>query len=108
LIVTLIITILIEGAIVAGYSIWRRKPLVPILLTSIAANIITQSFLWVILNLFFQHYLVTLLMGEVLIWLLESFLLYRFPANQLSLKEAVLLSLSMNIASFGFGWFLPI
>jgi hypothetical protein len=93
--------------IVGGYSLWCKKPLAPVLLTSIVANIITHSFLWVILNLFFQHYLVTLLIAEVLIWLLESFLLYRFPANRLGLKEAAVLSLCMNMASFGFGWFLP-
>jgi hypothetical protein len=40
--------------------------------------------------------------------MIESFLLYHFPANQLSLQEAALLSLTMNLASFGFGWFLPI
>jgi hypothetical protein len=107
LIVTLIITILSEGVIISGYCIWRGKPLGPILLTSIVANLITQSFLWVILNLFFQHYLAILLIAEIFIWLFESFLLYRFPANQIGLKEAALLSLCMNMASFGFGWFLP-
>jgi hypothetical protein len=107
LIVTLVITILIEGGIVAGYCIWRRKPLGPILFTSVWANLITQSFLWVVLSLFFQHYLVTLLIAEIFIWMIESFLLYRFSANQLRLQEAVLISLIMNLASFALGWFLP-
>jgi hypothetical protein len=108
LIVTVVITILIEGVIVAGYCIWRRKPLGPILFTSVWANLITQSFLWVVLSLFFQHYIITLLIAEVFIWMIESFLFYRFSANQLRLQEAALISLLMNLASFAFGWFLPI
>jgi hypothetical protein len=60
------------------------------------------------LNIFFQEYLIALLVAEILIWILESLLLHYFPANQLGLREAALLSLSMNLASFTFGWFLPI
>ena len=108
MIVTLVITILIEGVIVAGYCSWRGKSLGPILFTSIWANLITQSFLWVVLRLFFQHYILTLLIAEIFIWLIESFLLYRFSANQLRLQEATLISLLMNLASFALGWFLPI
>jgi hypothetical protein len=106
LIVTLVITILIEGAIVIGYSNWRKKPLRPILLTSIVANIITQSLLWIVLNLFFQHYLITLLTAEILIWMIEGSLFYYIPANQLRFTEAFLLSLSMNFLSFALGWWL--
>jgi len=107
LIVTLSLTIFIEGIIVAGYCIWRRKSPGPILFTSIWANLITQSFLWVVLSLFFQHYIITLLIAEIIIWMIESLLLYRFSANQLRLQEAVLISLLMNLASFALGWFLP-
>jgi hypothetical protein len=107
LIITLVITILVEGIIVSGYSIWRKKPLGPILFTSIIANLITQSFLWIVLILFFQHYIITLFIAEIFIWMIESFLLYRFSANQLRIQEATLVSLFMNLASFGLGWFLP-
>jgi hypothetical protein len=108
LITTLFITIFTEGGIVSSYSLWRKKPLGPILLTSIVANVVTQSFLWVVLNLFFQHYLITLVIAETVVWMIESLLLYRFPANQLTLQEATLLSLSMNLTSFVLGWFLPV
>jgi len=108
LIFTLIITILIEGIIVSGYSIWHRKPLGPILLTSVVANLITQSLLWVGLSIFFQKYLIALFVAEILIWLMESSLLSYFPANQLRFKEAVLLAFLMNLASFALGWFLPV
>ena len=108
MILTLLVSIIIEGVIVVGYSIWREKPLVPVLLTSICGNLITQSLLWIVLNLFFQRYLITLLVAEIFIWLVESLLLYFVPANRLHFRDAVLLSLCMNVASSMFGWFLPI
>ena len=108
MIITLIITIIVESVVVLGYSLWRKKPLQPILFTSICGNLITQSLLWVMLNVFFQNYLVTLFGAEILIWIIEAFLLYVVPANQLSFKEAILLSLGMNGSSFAIGWFLPI
>lgn len=97
-----------ESVVLIGYSIGRRKPVRPILFTSVCANLITQSILWVNLNLFFRHYLIVLVIAEVLIWVMESILLYSIPANRLRLNEAMLLSLLMNLASFGLGWFLPI
>ncbi|HUE99926.1 MAG TPA: hypothetical protein VMN99_11770 [Anaerolineales bacterium] len=105
---TLVITIIIEGMIVIGYCIWRKKPIEPIIFTSTVANLITQSLLWIALILFFQHYLATLLITEVLIWLIESLLLYSIPANRLRFTDALLLSLAMNLMSLAFGWFLPI
>lgn len=94
--------------IVIGYCIWRKKPIEPIIFTSTVANLITQSLLWIALILFFQHYLATLLITEVLIWLIESLLLYSIPANRLRFTDALLLSLAMNLMSLAFGWFLPI
>ena len=99
---------MIEEIIASGYATWRRKPLGPILLTSIGANLITQSLLWLGLNIFFQKYLIALSVGEILIWLLEGFLLSFVPANKLALQEAVLLSFLMNLSSFALGWFLPV
>jgi hypothetical protein len=99
---------LVEEIIVSGYSIWRKKPLGPILFTSIIVNLITQCFLWIVVNLFFQHYLATLLAAEVFIWILEGFVLCYVSANQLTFTEAISLSLSMNLLSFALGWVLPI
>jgi hypothetical protein len=108
LIDTLFITVIIESLIVLGYSLWHRKPALPVLFTSICINLLTQSLLWIGLNLFFRYYLVALSIAEVLIWGLESVLLYVVPANELRWKDAILLSLSMNLASFALGWFLPV
>lgn len=107
MIFTLLFTIVIEGVVVIGYSIWRTKPTASILLTSIFANLITQSLLWIGLNLFFHYYLITLFVAEILIWIIESVLLHLFPANHLDLTESTFLSLMMNLISFGIGWFLP-
>ncbi|HLO18792.1 MAG TPA: hypothetical protein VK206_28430 [Anaerolineales bacterium] len=108
MIATLLVTVMIEGVVVSGYSIWRRKPIGPILISSIFINVLTQSLLWSALSLFFQHYLATLLSAEILIWLIESVLLHISPTNRLRFNEAVSLSLAMNLASFALGWFLPV
>ena len=107
MIVTLFITIIVEGSIIIGYSIWRKKPLRPILLTSFLGNLLTQSLLWMVLTIFYRDYLVTLSIVEILIWVIESLLLYSVTANRVSLGEAALLSLSMNGMSFALGWFAP-
>jgi hypothetical protein len=105
---TLAITIFIEGVIAFIYSRWQGKPLLPILLTSLFANLITQSILWIGLLLFFRHYWLVLIVLEIFIWLLESLLFYRIRVNQLTLKEAMSLSLVINLASFSAGLFLPV
>lgn len=105
---TLTATIFIEGIIVLVYSRWREKPLLPILLTSLFANLITQSLLWIALLLFFRHYWPVLIVMEIFIWLIESFIYYRVRADQLMLKEAMSLSFAINLASFSAGLFLPV
>jgi hypothetical protein len=105
---TLAITVITEGLLCLVYALGRKKPVRPILLTSIVGNLLTQSLLWLSLSIFFQHYLVTLLIAETVIWLIESLLLYVLRFNQLDVGESLLLSLMMNLSSFGSGWMLPI
>jgi len=107
-IATLAITILVESAVVASYAIWRKKPLYHLLFSSIYANLLTQVFLWVALTLFPHDYLITLFIAEICIWGIEAFILYLYRYNRLTLREAMLLSLAMNLASFSIGWFLPV
>jgi hypothetical protein len=106
--VTLLMTVLVEGAVAIVYSIRREKPIRPILLTSVFGNLVTQSMLWIALTLSFRHYLLTLALAEILIWGIESLLLYGVCANDLKPKEAALLSLIMNGISLAVGWFLPV
>ncbi len=105
---TLVLTLFIEGLVVTGYAHWQRKPLVSILLTASLGSLLTQGLLWLVLSLFYQHYLGVLLVAEVLIWFLEGLLLWRVPVNRLVWREALGLSLVMNLASFGAGWLLPL
>jgi hypothetical protein len=107
-IVTLFLTIFIEGIIACGFASWRKKPIGRILAASVLANILTQSLLWGALNLFPGHYLLTLFMMEAFIWPLESAILRYFPGTQLGWCEALIFNLGMNLASFGIGWFLPV
>jgi len=108
LIYTLLITIILEGSIVLGYCKRSGKPLLPLLVTSVIANILTQSMLWIMLIVFFRYYVAALGIAEVLIWFVESALL-AFPVkNQLKWTDALRLSLIMNLVSFGIGWFLPV
>jgi hypothetical protein len=64
--------------------------------------------LWLVLSLFFQHYLAALIMTEILIWILEGLLLHGIALNRLHFAEALFLSLVMNAASLAAGWFLPL
>lgn len=108
MIATLLPTLLVEGLIAAACSRWQGKPLVSILLTASLANLLTQSLLWLALAAFYHAYLPTLLLAEIGIWLVEAMILRLVPANRLVWSEALLLSLGMNLASFGIGWLLPI
>ena len=108
MIFTLFVTLLLEAAVVSGYCVWRKKPLQPLLFSSICVNLFTQSLLWIALTLFFRQYLFTLILAEILIWAFEGLLLRALPANRLQLANALLLSLGMNLVSFGIGWFLPV
>jgi len=105
---TLLITILIEGCVVLVYSALRKRPAGDLLRASLLVNMLTQLMLWVALKIFFQHYLLTLIVMEVVIWLIEGILIYGLSKGQLSLSNAVFLSLCMNLLSFGIGWFLPV
>ena len=105
---SLLFTLFVEGLVVLGYAAWRKKPAGRLLLASVVMNIGTQSMLWLALNLFPDHYLATLVVAEPVIWLVESACLYGFPGTRLAWQEAALLSLAMNLASFGLGWFMPV
>ena len=107
MIVTLAITLLIESTIITVYALLRKKPLIYLLCSSAVANLFTQWLLWMVLSVFFRHYLVVLFLAELCIWGIESLILYYFRYNQLKLVEAITLSLVMNLASFGIGWFIP-
>ena len=108
MIVTLAITIASESSVAVGYALWHKKPLIQLLLTSLCVNLFTQSILWVVLNIFPYYYLTALFTAEICIVGIEGLILYLYRPNQLKPGEAMILSLTMNLASFAVGWFLPI
>jgi hypothetical protein len=102
------VTILIEGFIVAVYAALTKKPAGILLRASFIANVFTQVVLWIALGIFFRRYLPVLIAAEVCIWLLESLLMIRLSGNRLTSGQSILLSLCMNLGSFGLGLLLPI
>ena len=108
MIATFAITILIEGVVVAAYALWCQKPFKHLILSSLFANLFTQAFLWAVLILFPHQYLPALFISEICIWGMEAAILYLYRSNRLNLREAIFLSLVMNLASFGIGWALPL
>ena len=108
MIVTLSITILIESTVVAGYAFFNKKPIFHLLFSCLLANLFTQPLLWLVLQAFFRNYIIALFIAEFWIWIVESAILYFYPRNHLRLREALGLSLAMNLASFAAGWFLPV
>jgi hypothetical protein len=107
-IATLSITIVIESIVAAGYAYIKKKPMIHLLSSCLLANLLTQPLLWLVLQVFFRHYLITLFMAEFCIWIVEGAVLFLYPRNRLRLREALGLSLAMNLASFAAGWFLPV
>jgi hypothetical protein len=107
-ILSLGLTIWVESIVVAGFGLWQRKPLRHLLLSSILANLLTQILLWTVLNMFPNDYQATLFISEIILWGVEGMILFFYRPNQLKLAQALLLSLTINLASFTLGWFLPI
>ena len=108
MIFTLLITILVEGCVVLVYAALRKRPAGILLRASLIVNVLTQVSLWAALRIFYQHYLITLIVVEIIIWLVESVLMYFLARGQLSPVNAIVLSLCMNAASLGVGWLLPV
>ena len=67
----------------------------------------SRNLLWLALTLLPPQPLPVLLGMEALIWLIEAFCLQVYPDNEVSWPQALLLSLVMNLTSFGIGWFWP-
>lgn len=103
------ITALVEALVALVWCRKTRKPPRSILLTSLAGNILTQAGLWALLLLIaVRLYWAVLLAAEVGIWAVEGLLLAAMPANRLTPRAALRLSLWMNLISFGVGLALPV
>ncbi len=108
MIATISITVLLESCLLIGYAVWRKKPLIHLLSSEILGNLVTQPLLWIALASFPAYYLSTLLVMELFIIGIEGLIFYFLKYNKLILKEALFLSMTLNLSSFLIGWFLPV
>jgi uncharacterized protein YjeT (DUF2065 family) len=107
-IITFSVTIIVEGIVAGSCAVLYKKPVLHLLFSCLLANLLTQPLLWLVLQVFIQHYLMALFIAEFWIWVVEGVILFLYPYNRLRLRDALGLSLAMNLASFAAGWFLPI
>lgn len=103
-IMALAITIIVEIPVAFAYlKIIKVRKIARILITLIVVNIISVPILWFVF--IFLLGLVGIILGEIFAVVFEGFFIYYFNKKGLDLKNAMLMSLIMNIASFliGFG-----
>jgi hypothetical protein len=104
----LMVTIIVELVIGLIYVLWRKRPWLPVLLTILLMNMLTQPVVWLVV----KDMRLTMCAGtyvlELIVCLLEAWILYRVLRKSVKFSEILLLSLAMNLASFGIGLLLPL
>ena len=108
MITTFSITIIVESIVAGSYAILYKKPIFHLLFSCLLANLLTQPLLWLVLQVFIRDYLIALFIAEFCIWVVEGGILFLYAYSRLRLRDALGLSLAMNLASFAAGWLLPI
>ena len=107
--IALPVTLVIELVLALGYALKRKRHLLPTLTLVGLANVITQFALWAALTAFSETNAFFLTIGlEILILGVEALIFYLPQRNEITFKEAALLSLLLNLVSFGIGLLLPI
>lgn len=103
------ITLGVELALGLVYALWRKHPVFYLLTVILLMNMITQPILWLTLSgTFVGLSIVRTLMAETMVWLVEGWILLKALPGEITSKEAFLLSLVLNLASFGLGLMLPL
>lgn len=101
-------TLAVELILGLIYALWRKHPLFYLLTVILLMNMITQPILWMTLSSTFVGLsVVRTLIAEVIVWLVEGWILLKALPGRVTNKEAFLLSLVLNLASFGIGYILP-
>jgi hypothetical protein len=106
----LLTTMVIEGAIGVAYAAASGLRTYRWLTYAVLINLVTQPVLWYLMGLLPADtaYFRALTVGESLVWLAETVLLYLLAGGRLTLKRALVLSLVMNGVSLGVGLLLPV
>jgi hypothetical protein len=102
------LTILIEGGLAWGYSRWKRLPELAVITAAALLNLITLPLLWKAVAAAPAGGWGLLLVGEIAVWLVEAAGFKLVFGTQLSLRQALLLSGIVNLASFAIGLALPV
>lgn len=101
-----------EAAVLRQYTPENRPAWQPLLTTVLIINLISQPLLWIILGLAANFWGMPLLgltlLLEVGVWFLEALLLHNMNNQHLRLRDALELSLFMNLTSFGIGLLLAL
>lgn len=108
LLASLLTTLAVELALGFAYALWRKHPVVYLLTIILLMNMITQPLLWLALTGgFVGSSMVWTLTAEIGVCLVEAWILFKALPGKITNKEALLLSLVLNAASFGVGLILP-
>jgi len=108
LLIDLWTTLAVELVLGLVYALWRKHPVFYLLTVILLMNMITQPILWLTLSSTFVGVsIVRTLMAEIIVWLVEGWILLKALPGRITNKEAFLLSLVLNLASFGVGLVLP-
>jgi hypothetical protein len=106
----LMATLAIELPFATAYVLWRRLPAVLLLTIALGMNVVTHPLLSITVAAFypFTHSdLPWILICELAVWLFEAAILAIALRKKVRTREALLLSLVLNGASFGIGLLLP-
>jgi hypothetical protein len=104
------LTILIEGTLLAIYTTYRKQPrLIPLTL-NLTGNLVTQLVLWFMLTNSNPGGMgwILFLLAEAVIVFIEAAILYWPQPSQITIKQALSISLILNLVSVTIGLLLPI
>lgn len=105
----LIITLVVELLLGAGYALWKKRSASIILTVILLLNLITQPVLWISLSGYSGLYpAMMLLFAEGVVWLVEAGGLYLSQRNSMKFREALWVSYTLNATSYVVGNMLPI
>jgi hypothetical protein len=97
----LIITLVVELLLGAGYVLWKKRSASIILTVILLLNLITQPVLWITISGFSGMNPVFLtLFAEVAVWLVEAGGLYLSQRSTMRFQEALWVSFALNATSF--------
>jgi hypothetical protein len=108
-VLSLPLTVLIEGGIIIAYFSYRKQPWKILSALNLSGNLITQILLLIIISLFSATpQWGAIILAEGLIIVMEALILFWPQRRQVSFRDMLALSFILNLASFTIGLFLPI